>query len=71
MIKEDFVKIKYELLNYYLSVLLVFSIFHNYSANDITHPKLGIRLHSIIAAVDDTIVKGLNAPDPEIQIEKN
>lgn len=70
MIKEDFVKIKYELLNYYLSVLLVFSIFYNYSGNDITHPKLGLRLHSIIAAVDDTIVKGLNAPDPEIQIEK-
>lgn len=70
VMKEDIEKIKYELLNYYLSVLLVFSIFHNYSGNDITHPKLGIRLHSIIATVDDTIVKGLNMPDPEIQIEK-
>lgn len=70
MMKEDVESIKFDLLNYYLAVLLVFSIFHNYSGNDITHPKLGIRLHSIIATVDDTIVKGLDVPDPEVQIEK-
>lgn len=71
MMKEEAVEsIKFELLNFYLAVLLVFSIFYNYSGNDITHPKLGIRLHSIIATVDDTIVKGLDVPDPEEQIEK-
>lgn len=70
MMKEDAESIKYELLNYYLAVLLVFSIFHDYGENDLTHPKLGIRLHSIIATVDDTIVKGLDVPDPEVQIEK-
>lgn len=70
MMKKDVESIKYELLNYYLAVLLIFSIFHNYSGNDLTHPKLGIRLHSIIATVDDTIVKGLDVPDPEVQIEK-
>ena len=71
MIKEEDVEsIKFELLNYYLAVMLVFSIFHNYRGNDITHPKLGIRLHSIIATVDDTIVKGLDVPNPEVQIEK-
>lgn len=71
LMKEgDVQSIKYELLNYYLAVLLVFSIFHNYCGNDRTHPKLGIRLHSIIATIDDTIVKGLNVPDPEVQIEK-
>lgn len=70
MKEEDIESIKYDLLNYYLAVLLVFSIFHNYSVNDITHPKLGIRLHSIMAAVDDTIVKGLGVTDAEAQIEK-
>lgn len=70
MMKEDVESIKYELLNYYLAVLLVFSIFHNYCGHDLTHPKLGIRLHSIIATVDDTIAKGLDVPDPEVQIEK-
>lgn len=70
MMKEDAESIKYELLNYYLAVLLVFSIFHDFGENDLTHPKLGIRLHSIIATVDDTIVKGLDVPDPEVQIEK-
>ena len=71
LMKEgDAQSIKYELLNYYLAVLLVFSIFHNYCVNDRTHPKLGIRLHSIITTIDDTIVKGLNVPDPEVQIEK-
>lgn len=69
MMKEDVESIQYELLNYYLAVLLVFSIFHNYSGNDLTHPKLGIRLHSIIATVDDTIEKlqevGLNQQSSE------
>lgn len=68
--KKDIDSIKYALLNYYLAVLLVFSIFNNYSGTDITHPKLGIRLHSIMSTVDDTIVKGLDYPDPEVQIEK-
>lgn len=68
--ETDIEKIKYELLNYYLAVLLVFSIFHNYNGKEGTHPKLGIRLHSIISTVDDTIIKGLKVPDPKIQIEK-
>ncbi len=67
---KDVENIKFRLLNFYLAALLVFSIFHNYSGNDITHPKLGIRLHSIITAVDDTIVKGLDVPNPKEQIEK-
>ena len=71
LMKEgDVQSIKYELLNYYLAALLVFSIFHNYSVNDTTHPKLGIRLHSIIATIDDTIVKGLNVPYSKAQKEK-
>ena len=67
---KDVENIKFRLLNFYLAALLVFSIFHNYSGNDITHPKLGIRLHSIITAVDDMIVKGLDVPNPKEQIEK-
>lgn len=71
LLKEEEVQsIKYELLNYYLAILLVFSIFDNYRGNDRTHPRLGIRLHSIIATIDDTLVKRLNVPDPEVQIEK-
>lgn len=70
VMKKEIESVKYELLNYYLAVLLVLSIFHNYSGTDKTHPKLGIRLHSIMATVDDTIVKGLEYPDPEIQLEK-
>lgn len=31
---------------------------------------MGIRLHSIISTVDDTIIKGLNVPAPESQMEK-
>ena len=50
--------------------MLVFSIFHNYGAAEETHPKLGIRLHSIISTVDDTIVKGLEVPYPQMEIEK-
>ena len=68
--REDIEKIKYDLLNYYLAVLLVFSIFDDYNGNGGTHPKLGIRLHSIISTVDDTIIKGLNVPAPESQMEK-
>lgn len=67
---ETIDEIKYELLNYYLAVMLVFSIFHNYGAAEETHPKLGIRLHSIISTVDDTIVKGLEVPYPQMEIEK-
>lgn len=67
---DDVEKIKYELLNYYFAVLLVFSIFNEYRGISRTHPQVGFRLHSIILTVDDYIMKGLKYLNPEIQIEK-
>ena len=67
---KDVEQIKYELLNYYLGVLLVFSIFYNYGNEDESHPKLGIRLHSMIVAIDDALSKELDALGKEVQIEE-
>lgn len=68
-LKGGIEEIKYELLNYYLAVFLVFSIFYNYNNIDSTHPLLGVRFHSILSTVDDTIYNALNVTDKEAQIQ--
>lgn len=63
-------EIKFELLNFYLAELLMFSIFYSYQEIENTHPRLGVRLYYIASAIDDTFVRNLDVPDPEIQVEK-
>lgn len=69
-ILDDIEKIRYKSLNYYLAILLVFSVFHNYRGEDRRHPSLGIRLHSIISVVDDTIIKELNKTCDRVWTER-
>ena len=62
-------EIKKELLKYYMAILLVFSIFEDDIPEEKRkHPRLGVRLHYITAAVDDAIYKGLNKPNAEATI---
>lgn len=63
-------EIKYELLNYYLAILLVFSIFYSYRSVENTHPRLGVRLYYMASAIDDTLVRNLDVVDPEMQMEE-
>lgn len=69
-VDKDVDEIKYALLNYYLAVLLVFSIFHNYQPGTSTHPSLGIRMHSVILTVDDVIKKWLLLNKLDFDVEK-
>lgn len=68
--EDDIEKIMFELLMYYLAVLLVFSIFIKHNENDVTHPKVGFRLHSIMLTVDDKLGKGLDCTDSAVQVER-
>lgn len=66
---KDLNEIRYRLLNYYLSIVMVFSVFDKYQGGG-THPGLGVRFLYMSSAIDDTIRKVSGASDPEKIVEE-
>lgn len=67
---NDIADIRYRLLIYYFSILLVFSIFEQYGEEDITHPKLSMRFHSMIASVNEIIIQDSDIEKTKDDIEQ-
>lgn len=54
--KGNIEEIQYSLLSYYVSIILVYSLFAQDECEDTCHPAPGVRLYYSMAEVDDTIL---------------
>lgn len=67
---NDITDIKYRLLIYYFSILLVFSIFCECGEEDVIHPKLSMRFHSMLASVNEIVIEDSDIERTKDDIEQ-